>query len=105
MKDIAELALDVAVSSGANYADCRVVQRGVQALSVKDGSFAAVSSFEDEGVGIRVIVDGAWGFAGVDRLDFGQPGRGRPYRLPDRAGVLAAAPPGGSARPLPGGGG
>jgi TldD protein len=69
MKDIAELALDVAVSSGASYADCRVVQRGVQALSVKDGSFAAVSSFEDEGVGIRVIVDGAWGFAGVDRLD------------------------------------
>ena len=69
MKDIAELALDVAVSSGANYADCRVVQRGIQALAVKDGSFAAVSSFEDEGVGIRVIVDGGWGFAGVDRLD------------------------------------
>jgi TldD protein len=69
MKDIAELALDVAVSSGAAYADCRVVQRGIQALTVKDGSFAEVSSFEDEGVGIRVIVDGAWGFASVDRLD------------------------------------
>jgi len=69
MKDIAELALDVAASSGAAYADCRVVQRGIQALTVKDGRFAEVSSFEDEGVGIRVIVDGAWGFASIDRLD------------------------------------
>ena len=69
MRDIAELALDVAVSSGARYADCRVVQRGIQALEVKDGRFAEVSSLEDEGVGIRVIVDGAWGFASVDRLD------------------------------------
>jgi TldD protein len=69
MKDIAELALDIAASSGAAYADCRVVQRGVQALTVKNGSFAEVSSFEDEGVGIRVIVDGAWGFASVGRVD------------------------------------
>ena len=69
MKEIAELAIDVAVSSGATYADCRVVQRGIQAMTVKDGRFAEVSSFEDEGVGIRVLVDGAWGFASIDRLD------------------------------------
>jgi TldD protein len=69
MNDIAELILDVAVSSGATYADCRVVQRGIQALTVKDGGFAEVSSFEDEGAGVRVILDGAWGFVGVDRLD------------------------------------
>src|ERR1017187_3297116 len=69
MKEIAELAIDVAVSGGATYADCRVVQRGIQAMTVKDGRFAEVSSFEDEGMGVRVIVDGAWGFASVDRLD------------------------------------
>ena len=69
MKEIAELAIDVAVSGGATYADCRVVQRGIQAMTVKDGRFAEVSSFEDEGMGIRAIVDGAWGFASVDRLD------------------------------------
>ena len=69
MRDIAELALDTAVAAGAGYADCRVVQRGVQALVVKDVRFAEASSFEDEGVGIRVLVDGAWGFASVDRLD------------------------------------
>jgi len=69
MREIADLAIDVAVSSGATYADCRVVQRGIQAMTVKGGRFAEVSSLEDEGMGIRAIVDGAWGFAGVDRLD------------------------------------
>ncbi|HXZ99228.1 MAG TPA: TldD/PmbA family protein [Candidatus Binatia bacterium] len=69
MRDIAELVLDAAVAERAEYADCRVVQRQVQAVAVKDGRFAETSSFEDEGVGIRALVDGAWGFAGVDRLD------------------------------------
>ena len=67
MREIAEVALDVASGAGASYADCRVVQRGIQSLVVKDGAFAEISSLEDEGVGIRVIVDGAWGFAAVDR--------------------------------------
>jgi TldD protein len=69
MRDTAERALDVATSSGAAYADCRVVRREVQALTVKDGRFAEVSSFQDEGIGIRVLVDGAWGFASVGRVD------------------------------------
>jgi len=49
MREIADLAIDVAVSSGATYADCRVVQRGIQAMTVKGGRFAEVSSLEDEG--------------------------------------------------------
>ncbi|MGD0834604.1 MAG: TldD/PmbA family protein [Candidatus Dormibacteria bacterium] len=69
MREIAEVALDVASGAGASYADSRVVQRGIQSLVVKDGAFAEISSLEDEGVGIRVIVDGAWGFAAVDRVD------------------------------------
>ena len=81
------------MSSGATYADCRVVQRGIQALTVKGGGFAEVSSFEDEGMGIRAIVDGAWGFAGVDRLDPDSLRRRGPARLPDRAGLGATPPP------------
>ncbi len=69
MRDIAELVLDAALAGGASYADCRVVQRQVQALAVKDGRFAEVSSLEDEGMGVRALVDGAWGFACADRLD------------------------------------
>ncbi len=69
MRQVSERALDAASAAGASYADCRVVNRTVQRLTVKNGVVAAVELSEDEGVGIRVIVDGAWGFAAVDRMD------------------------------------
>lgn len=69
MRQVSERALDAASAAGATYADCRVINRTVQKLTVKNGLVAAVELFEDEGVGIRVIVDGAWGFASVDVLD------------------------------------
>jgi TldD protein len=69
VRQVSERALDAASAAGATYADCRVINRTVQKLTVKNGMVAAVELFEDEGVGIRVIVDGAWGFASVDVLD------------------------------------
>jgi len=69
MRDVAERALDEAVAAGASYADCRVVVRTVQTLEVKNGRVARVALSDDEGVGVRVVVDGGWGFAGVDRID------------------------------------
>jgi TldD protein len=69
LRDLAERALDTATAGGATYADCRVVSRAVQAIVVKNGAVARVELSEDEGVGVRVIVDGSWGFAGIDRLD------------------------------------
>ena len=69
MRQVSERALDAASAAGASYADCRVINRTVQRLTVKNGLVAAVELFEDEGVGVRVLVDGAWGFASVDVLD------------------------------------
>jgi TldD protein len=69
VRQVSERALDAASAAGASYADCRVINRTVQKLTVKNGLVAAVELLEDEGVGIRVIVDGAWGFASVDELD------------------------------------
>jgi len=69
VRDLAERALDTAAAAGARYADCRVVNRSVQELTVKNGEVALVELNEDTGAGVRVIVDGAWGFAGIDRLD------------------------------------
>ena len=64
MRDLAERALDAAVTAGADYADCRVVDRGVQHLVVKNGKVVTVEVGEDVGLGVRVIAGGAWGFAG-----------------------------------------
>jgi TldD protein len=68
VRDLSERALDAASAAGASYADCRIINSRVQRLTVKNGVVASVEVFEDEGIGIRVIAGGAWGFAGVDDL-------------------------------------
>src|SRR4030043_936735 len=56
-------ALDLARIRGAQYADVRVVNHREENLSVKDGIVEQLNSSETEGVGVRVLVNGAWGFA------------------------------------------
>jgi len=69
MRDLADVALDASVAAGATYADCRVVDQRMQSVLIKNGRVNSVTDFEDTGVGIRVIVDGAWGFCGTQRTD------------------------------------
>lgn len=61
-------ALDTADQQGATYADVRIVRRADERISVKSGTVEGVSVGEDEGFGVRVLVDGAWGFASADAL-------------------------------------
>ncbi len=69
MRDLAERALDTAAARGARYADCRVGVRTSETVTVKNGEVAGVSRHESEGIGIRVVVDDAWGFAATGRMD------------------------------------
>jgi TldD protein len=68
MRDLTDRALDTATSLGASYADARIVHRREESLTVKSGRLEAAAAGESEGIGIRVIVDGAWGFAATHRL-------------------------------------
>ena len=63
MRDLTERALDTATSLGARYADVRIVRRHEESIAIKTGRVEGVASNETEGFGIRVLVDGAWGFA------------------------------------------
>jgi TldD protein len=63
MRDLTQRALDTAAARGAAYADVRVVQRRDESISIKTGRVEGVASGESEGFGVRVLVDGAWGFA------------------------------------------
>jgi TldD protein len=69
MRDYTERALDVARSKGATYADIRIVRRETQEIAVKNGIVQTLSLDDDFGFGVRVLADGAWGFAGSHRLD------------------------------------
>src|SRR6058998_2621047 len=68
MKDIAEWALNIAALRGASYADTRIVDERSRALATKNGKIGSASDAESLGIGIRVIADGAWGFAASDNL-------------------------------------
>jgi TldD protein len=68
MKHIAEWALNMAQVRGASFADARVVDDRSRALSTKNGKIGSASDAESLGIGIRVIADGAWGFAASDDL-------------------------------------
>ncbi|MCL6565512.1 MAG: TldD/PmbA family protein [Acidobacteriia bacterium] len=68
MEQIANWALDTAVARGASYADARVVELRQRELSTKNGQVGTLLESESLGIGIRVIADGAWGFASTDRL-------------------------------------
>ena len=68
MKQIAEWALDTANRRGASYCDVRIVDERQRALATKNGKVGHASEAESLGVGIRVIADGAWGFASTEEL-------------------------------------
>jgi TldD protein len=63
MKDLASWALDTATQRGATYADVRVVDDRGRALATKNGKIGNASDSRSQGFNVRVIVDGAWGFA------------------------------------------
>src|SRR6202021_303639 len=71
MKHIANWALNAASLRGASYADVRVVAQRSRALSTKNGKVGSASDAESVGMNVRVIADGAWGFAASAELGRG----------------------------------
>ncbi len=61
-------AVERATRVGAAYADARFVERESESVAVKDGQVESVDRDADRGVGVRIIVDGSWGFAASDRV-------------------------------------
>ena len=68
MRDLCRAAVDAALGAGAGYADARAVLRRNQTVATKNGRVEALSDSESEGIGVRVLVGGAWGFACDRRL-------------------------------------
>ena len=75
MRDIANRALNVAGQMGASYVDVRVMERTTEGIDVKNGRVEGVSSGSSSGFNVRVIVNGAWGFASSARMDESEAGR------------------------------
>jgi len=68
MWDLSAHALDIARLRGATYADVRVMHLRQRDLTTKNGQVGTLAQSESIGMGVRVVADGAWGFASTDKL-------------------------------------
>jgi TldD protein len=68
MDELIRNALDAAVASGAAYADVRAVESISEGLSVRGSTVESLDRSESMGFGVRVLLNGAWGFAASARL-------------------------------------
>ncbi|MEM2994433.1 MAG: TldD/PmbA family protein [Candidatus Bathyarchaeia archaeon] len=69
LKDILTKVIDVAVKFGAEYAEARAQKLFKTMLTLKDGRVEASKHGIENGVALRVLVNGAWGFASVGAFD------------------------------------
>jgi len=63
VNDIIAAALNAAQLAGASYADARIVDTSREELQIASGVVEAVERSDSFGIGVRALIDGAWGFA------------------------------------------
>lgn len=68
MRDIIDAALAAATAEGASYADARIVDSSHEEVQVATGVVEAVERSDDLGLGVRVLAEGAWGFASTSEV-------------------------------------
>ncbi len=66
--DLAMRALDAAKGAGAQYADVRIAQYRSQSVQTRERRVQGLSDTETAGIGVRALVNGAWGFAATANL-------------------------------------
>ncbi|MBP8613581.1 MAG: TldD/PmbA family protein [Firmicutes bacterium] len=69
MKELSNVALEKARSLGASYADIRIVTNKQESIRTKNGNVDSMGSSVSKGFGVRILYDGAWGFASSSLVD------------------------------------
>ena len=66
MDDFLSRALDLASVKGASYCDVRLVETNQERFVVRSGVVDTLSNDGSLGIGVRVLVNGSWGFASTN---------------------------------------
>jgi TldD protein len=66
---LADMALALAKAAGASYADVRVGRNQIEFISAREHRVEKFESARIVGFGVRVLIDGSWGFAGSEVID------------------------------------
>ena len=67
-KQLADIALNAAKARGASYADVRIGRYLNQFVVTREKRVQNIANTESYGIGIRVIANGAWGFAATNKV-------------------------------------
>jgi TldD protein len=67
--EVAEAALARAAALGASYADIRINRYRRESIATRERQVQNVSRSTSYGLGLRVLVNGAWGFAATNRVE------------------------------------
>ena len=84
--EVADAALARATALGASYADIRINRYRRESIATRERQVQNVSRSTSYGLGLRVLVNGAWGFAATNRVE---PGAAR--AAADQAVAIARA--------------
>ena len=68
MLELAKRAVEAARAAGADYADARYVREETESLTVRNQEMEGIDRTSSEGLGVRVLAGGRWGFAATSRL-------------------------------------
>ena len=63
--DLADKAIQYATVQGAQYCDARAEKQTRKSLLIENGEIEYVRDKSDEGIGIRILKNGAWGFYAI----------------------------------------
>jgi TldD protein len=68
-KKMADIVLNEAKAKGASYTDVRIGRYLRQYINTREHNIENITNTESYGIGIRVIVNGSWGFAATNNMD------------------------------------
>jgi len=69
MKKVLRDTLGMLVDEGSSYADVRWIRKKRQEIDTKNGVVENLANIFSSGIGIRVLFNGSWGFAGTNKTD------------------------------------
>lgn len=69
MEEITKRIMEIISIAPIDYGDVRIVEEKVETIKVKDGRLEAIIRSENRGFGIRILKNGAWGFASSGKLE------------------------------------
>jgi len=62
LHDYAEKAVNFASSNGVQYCDARAEIQEKKSITIENGQIENTKNLKDEGIGIRFLKNGRWGF-------------------------------------------